>query len=312
MKLVLTIDGGGTMGIIPAEICAELESLLKVKIYKAFDLISGTSTGAILGSCLAAGTPADECRRLYLERGPALFKARTKWFPWNWVREKYDRKPIVREIKKTMLDKSECSSINPRMRKLKTRFMCTSVSLVDERNHFFKSWDKKDGDMRTVDAVERSFAAAYYFGAVDDPSNKQVWADGGEGGDNCTIRQCAIESLMTSWFTDSVYILSLGCGYVKPGIPYKQARKKRWVGEVKFYMNLARRQSAKDQVFEIQTIAKKMGHKLDMDRLNIEVPAKMDKLDGVEYISDLSKMTIEKLSDRVKEIADKVIKLKNL
>lgn len=45
---VLSIDGGGIKGIIPATILAEIERKTKKPIYELFDLIAGTSTGGIL------------------------------------------------------------------------------------------------------------------------------------------------------------------------------------------------------------------------------------------------------------------------
>ena len=296
MKLMLTIDGGGIRGIIPAEICAELEDKTKKQIFQIFDMISSTSTGAILGSQLAVGVPAQQCRDLYLKKGPKLFDSRSKLLPWNWFREKYDRKPIMDELKKSFKDDSPLKHANPQMKNCLTNYMCTSVSLVDERNHFFKSWDIKDEKLNLLDCVARSFAAAYYFGAINDPKNNQVWADGGEGGDNCTIRECIMEAIKMDWIqNEGVYILSLGCGAPKPGIPYKKASRMRWVGETKFYMNLARRQSAIDQVYEGKVLEDKMKQKIIIDRLDIQIPKKMDELDAVKYAADFSKMTIEQL-----------------
>lgn len=55
---ILSIDGGGIRGIIPAVILAELEKILQeesdnknVHLSDYFDLIAGTSTGGIL-TCL--------------------------------------------------------------------------------------------------------------------------------------------------------------------------------------------------------------------------------------------------------------------
>ncbi|HEY3086686.1 MAG TPA: patatin-like phospholipase family protein [Jatrophihabitantaceae bacterium] len=45
---VLSIDGGGMRGIIPAMILAEIERRTKRPIAKLFDLITGTSTGGII------------------------------------------------------------------------------------------------------------------------------------------------------------------------------------------------------------------------------------------------------------------------
>ena len=45
---LLSIDGGGVRGIIPAIILAEIEKRTGKRICELFDLIAGTSTGGIL------------------------------------------------------------------------------------------------------------------------------------------------------------------------------------------------------------------------------------------------------------------------
>src|SRR5204862_2436094 len=51
---VLSLDGGGIRGIIPATMLAGLEELCKAPISSVFDLIVGTSTGGILALGLTA------------------------------------------------------------------------------------------------------------------------------------------------------------------------------------------------------------------------------------------------------------------
>ena len=55
---ILSIDGGGIRGIIPAKVLEELEVQIQketpgIKLYEYFDLICGTSTGAILAIAVA-------------------------------------------------------------------------------------------------------------------------------------------------------------------------------------------------------------------------------------------------------------------
>jgi patatin-like phospholipase/acyl hydrolase len=50
---VLSIDGGGVRGIIPARVLVELERLAGAPITKLFDVIAGTSTGGIIALLLA-------------------------------------------------------------------------------------------------------------------------------------------------------------------------------------------------------------------------------------------------------------------
>lgn len=79
---ILTIDGGGIRGIIPAKVLAELERELKLinpdkPLYEYFDLICGTSTGAILTIAVALGIPANDLVRFYKEHAQAIFP---RWY----------------------------------------------------------------------------------------------------------------------------------------------------------------------------------------------------------------------------------------
>lgn len=69
---ILSIDGGGIRGLIPVKVLAELERELQrdnpdKKLYEYFDLICGTSTGAILAIAIALGIPAAELVDFYKE-----------------------------------------------------------------------------------------------------------------------------------------------------------------------------------------------------------------------------------------------------
>lgn len=75
---ILSIDGGGIRGLIPAKVLAELERELKLidpnkNLYEYFDLICGTSTGAILAIAIALGIPAGELVSFYREHAQMIF-----------------------------------------------------------------------------------------------------------------------------------------------------------------------------------------------------------------------------------------------
>jgi patatin-like phospholipase/acyl hydrolase len=79
---ILCIDGGGIRGIIPAKVLAELEQKIQEiepgkKLYEHFDLICGTSTGAILAIAIALGVPASDLVNFYKKHASAIFP---KWF----------------------------------------------------------------------------------------------------------------------------------------------------------------------------------------------------------------------------------------
>lgn len=79
-KKILSCDGGGILGLMSVEILAKLESELRAKsgnpkllLCNYFDFVCGTSTGAIIAACIAAGMDTDRIRAFYVEGGKDMF-----------------------------------------------------------------------------------------------------------------------------------------------------------------------------------------------------------------------------------------------
>ena len=80
-RKLLALDGGGIRGMIALEVLAEIEKQLQARLGRGedfvladyFDYIAGTSTGAIIGTCLSLGMRVDKITRFYEESGPAMF-----------------------------------------------------------------------------------------------------------------------------------------------------------------------------------------------------------------------------------------------
>ena len=70
---ILTCDGGGIRGVIPAAIIAAIEARAGNPARELFDLIAGTSTGGIIACGLAAGLPASTLGDFYSQKGGAIF-----------------------------------------------------------------------------------------------------------------------------------------------------------------------------------------------------------------------------------------------
>jgi patatin-like phospholipase/acyl hydrolase len=64
---VLTLDGGGAKGFYTIGVLREIEGLVGTRLHEKFDLIFGTSTGAIIAAMLALGHTVDEIHKLYKE-----------------------------------------------------------------------------------------------------------------------------------------------------------------------------------------------------------------------------------------------------
>ncbi|NWU87753.1 PLPL8 phospholipase, partial [Onychorhynchus coronatus] len=72
---VLTIDGGGTRGLVALQTLRKLEELTGKPVYQLFDYICGVSTGAILAFMLGLfHIPLDDCEELYHKLGSDVFK----------------------------------------------------------------------------------------------------------------------------------------------------------------------------------------------------------------------------------------------
>jgi patatin-like phospholipase/acyl hydrolase len=67
-RYLLSIDGGGIRGIIPAVALAKLEATTGRPARETFSFVGGTSTAAIIAAAIAAGIPATRMVQLYTHR----------------------------------------------------------------------------------------------------------------------------------------------------------------------------------------------------------------------------------------------------
>ena len=83
-KRILSLDGGGVKGVLTLGLLKPLEDELRrragggesCRLSDYYDLIGGTSTGAIIASGLALGLSVDELIALYMRLGPEVFGRR--------------------------------------------------------------------------------------------------------------------------------------------------------------------------------------------------------------------------------------------
>lgn len=71
---ILSIDGGGYLGLATATFIEEIERHFKTSFHERFDLFCGTSTGAIIALALASGMNGSQVVELYRRFGASVFR----------------------------------------------------------------------------------------------------------------------------------------------------------------------------------------------------------------------------------------------
>jgi patatin-like phospholipase/acyl hydrolase len=75
---ILSLDGGGAKGFYTIGVLKEIEAAIKKPLCEHFDLIFGTSTGAIIAALLVLGKQMEEIHAIYKEHVPAIMSHSTK------------------------------------------------------------------------------------------------------------------------------------------------------------------------------------------------------------------------------------------
>lgn len=170
---VLSIDGGGVRGMIPALILKELEERSEKRISELFDMVVGTSTGGILSLGLTTPHPnwpqqsrytALEMVRFYNELASEIFPQPAWWeAPFRPVlslleESKYAAEPLERKLEEYLGETS-----------LKDLVIPTVITSVDAQSNTFKpfrsyraQWDK-DENFYLYDVGRATSAAPSYF-----------------------------------------------------------------------------------------------------------------------------------------------------
>ncbi|XP_019176926.1 PREDICTED: patatin-like protein 1 [Ipomoea nil] len=193
---ILSIDGGGIRGIIPATILAFLEAQLqeldgeKVRICDYFDLIAGTSTGGLITAMLTAPDKdkrplfaAKDILPFYKEHGPKIFPERYMTCRggglFGTIRRglasslgpKYDGK-YLHEVVQERLG-------NTRLHQTLTPIVIPTFDITNFQPHVFTNYqaeDSPESDVKLSDICIGSSAAptyfpAHYFQNTDDKGN---------------------------------------------------------------------------------------------------------------------------------------------
>ncbi len=156
---ILSVEGGGIRGIIPAIILAEIESRTKKPISQIFDLMAGTSTGGIIVAGLCKSNKlqysANDLVELYQEYGAYIFQS-SFW-----------RKSIASWLSGSQYSYRNMEFIlnkyfgESTMADVASNLLLTSYDIHNSCEFFFKSWKEKN--IKLKDALRATTAAPTYF-----------------------------------------------------------------------------------------------------------------------------------------------------
>src|SRR4051812_21968738 len=240
MKRLLTLDGGGIRGIFSLEILARLEARLREKtgnpqlvLADHFHYLGGTSTGAIIATCLSWGMTVAEVQQLYTTRAIEMFQVAPVYRRF-W--SKFDAAAITAMFKVVFSEDGEGKI--PAL--LSTKKLRTLLTLV-MRNHSTGSpWPvsnnpaAKFNDPALPDCnlnlpvwqlVRASTAAPVYFPpeTIELGGRKQVFVDGGITPYNnpalLLFLMATLPAYKLEWETgvEKMLLVSIGTGRVNPG-----------------------------------------------------------------------------------------------
>ena len=244
---ILSIDGGGIRGIIPARILQRIEEATGKGARELFHLIAGTSTGGIIGCGLTIGKTARHMGDLYAAEGGDIFR-RSLWDRVSAVGglsdPDYDPLPLERVLYRELGDVwlshiGGAELLVPSYAiQLPYSVAGDGVGLMYPRMpYFFKSWKAHGVDLDPAetaaqhDFVLRSIARAtsaaptYFPPALIANARGEQYGmiDGGVFANNPSL--CALVSAYKLYHGAGKFIVvSLGTGSLQRPIPYDKAK----------------------------------------------------------------------------------------
>jgi patatin-like phospholipase/acyl hydrolase len=185
---VLSLDGGGAKGFYTLGVLKEVEALVGEPLHKRFDLVYGTSTGAIIAALICLGKSADEILALYKEHVVKIMAKRSR----------AEKSAALAELAREVFGDATFEAVQTRIGVVAARWMeeRPMIFKADINQAFGRQATFKPGfGAKIGDAVVASCAAYPFF-------NKQIVAtsqgdvelvDGGYCANNPTL--CAVSQV---------------------------------------------------------------------------------------------------------------------
>lgn len=224
---VLSLDGGGMRGIYTAAYLHGMVNAFSARrrvnyldFGQGFDLIVGTSTGAMIGCALAKGVRMDEVVKLYHEYGPRIFEQQI-YDGWKVLLNFFGRSSKLKRGAEALEEGLESIFGQMTLGELyDTRKIALAIPAVDmgrHRSFVFKTSHierGRDDNVRVVDACLASSAAPIFRSLAsmippDGLETRKVFADGGLWANN-PVLVGLIDALRATDTTSEIEIFAMG------------------------------------------------------------------------------------------------------
>lgn len=231
MTRMLSIDGGGIRGVIPAAVLAAIEQTTGKPIAELFDVIAGTSTGGIIACALTApgdqGGPrfsAASVVEMYVNEGARIFPHHVFQRITAFVDEKYPVAGLEAVLHQYVGESMLSEAV--------TELFVTAYDIERRRPRFFRSQDARQDPTRNhpLWMVARATSAApTYFepyrlqGAT--PGEYEALVDGGVFANNPAMCAYVDGSAGPGQVRpDDLFLVSLGTGSQNRPLLYDRVR----------------------------------------------------------------------------------------
>lgn len=186
MLRVLSVDGGGYLGLATATFIEGIEQHFGKKFSDQFDLFCGTSTGAIIALALAAGKSGGDLRSFYTALGGTVLSSRWGHGRVAWIAQLFTPRYATEPLRKALVDvfgDMTLQDLSARDKKI----VVTSFCLTRGQPRIFKTNHSanltRHGGYRVVDIALATAAAPIFFPLVQvcDPLQgvTETFCDGG-------------------------------------------------------------------------------------------------------------------------------------
>ncbi len=233
MRRILSLDGGGIRGLVSCLWLGGVEDALmragKPGLLKNFDLLAGSSTGALVACGLSLGMSPGQLADLYRDQRNTIFPgmAGRLWsragrlFEQGFSAPRYDAKGLEKVLKKVFGNTTLGQAQKP--------LLVTSYDTIARTPVVFKSFKPEHADLPMWEVCRASSAAPTYFPAhpMTVEGRKRALIDGGVVANNptaCAIAEALRKDARVNHSQDLV-VLSIGTGERNRPIDLKSAQE---------------------------------------------------------------------------------------